>query len=105
MSAVAESAVVRTRNIEFPRGSLVLRFSVGRERVAVSLCPKAGAGQVAFASCEHAELRVQSNVGVAQVLWLGNAAFEVSQDELQRVVNAVLCFWSGEIQGLRGEAA
>ena len=105
MSAVIDSGVVLTLNIEFPRGSLVLRYSVGRERVTASLCPKAGAGQVAFASCEHAELRVQPNVGVAQVLWLGNAAFEVSQDELQRVVNAVQCFWPGEIAGLRGEEA
>lgn len=104
MSAAAESAV-RTRNIEFARGSLVLRFSVGRERVTVSLSPKVGAGQVAFASAAHDELRVQSNVAVSQVIWLGNAAFEVSSDELQRVVNAVLCFWAGEIPGLRGEAA
>lgn len=104
MSASTES-VVRARNMEFARGSLVLSFRVGRERVIASLSPKTGAGQVAFASCEHGELRVQSNVAVSQVIWLGNAAFEVSSDELQRVVNAVLCFWAGEIPGLQGEAA
>lgn len=97
---------MRTPSLEFPRGTFVLRLGIGHERVNAALYSKESSDQVVFAICEYAELRVESRTGVWRSLWLGDAAFEVSAEELQRVATAVSAFRPGtEIKGMRGDAA
>lgn len=102
---MSAAAAPRTRNLEFPRGPFLLRASVNAERITFGLYPKAGQGQVAFATATPEELEVKSSAAIAQVIWLGNAAFEVSADELNKVIGAVRAFHSDPIRGLEAPEA